>query len=467
MNRMIRIKRTFAQNKNMSLEMIKTSCTFESKTNPRGTDFEGPSFDDLVASVREKGVIVPVLARKNGKAYEVIAGNRRLRAAKIAGLDEIPANVVEMSDVEAREAQIIENLQRADIHPLMEGEAYRQLIEKSSPKYTIEDVGAKVGKSEKYVRQRLGLTNLTKKSAKAFLEGKINDGQAVLISKLADEKGQNEALQQAVDYGYTTKRLAEWITDRTYKQMGSKPWAKDAKLSEILGDTKKESLFGDNTDVEDPVELARKMAAFIEIKVREFAEKGTSLLKLSNDYGTPPKGIVGRDSFKTVGNKNECEHVKQGIVVEGHHMGQILNVCMDKKCETHNATHSPYKQTPKEKEKRKKEIEAEKKKKIKDAEDVEAGLKKLSWPLSEKHLDFLLDLVIEDASHDRKQGLCKRREIDVVKGKEEWSGKDYVGAIKQTAKGMKPKEKMGLIVELMIWSYSPHTSDRAAKLKKL
>src|ERR1039457_5106951 len=115
----------------MNLQNLKVAECHESATNPRGKDFEGKQFDELVASIKEKGVLVPVLARKTSSSArsavcEVIAGNRRLRAAVKAGLKEIPAQVVEMMDDEAREAQIVENLQREDVHPLEEGEAYRQ-----------------------------------------------------------------------------------------------------------------------------------------------------------------------------------------------------------------------------------------------------------------------------------------------------------------------------------------------------
>ena len=108
----------------MNLQSVKISACYESQTNPRGTDFGGAAFKDLVASVKEKGILVRCLcARKHGSAeYEVIAGSRRLRAAKEAGLKEIPAQIVDMNDTAARE-QIVENLQRQDIHPLEEGEA--------------------------------------------------------------------------------------------------------------------------------------------------------------------------------------------------------------------------------------------------------------------------------------------------------------------------------------------------------
>src|SRR6185437_15484760 len=101
----------------MKLQTIKVSDAYESENNPRGNDFKVASFDDLVASVKEKGVLVPVIARprkKGAKQYEIVAGNRRFRAAQLAGVKEIPARIEDLTDEQAQEIQIIENLQRED-----------------------------------------------------------------------------------------------------------------------------------------------------------------------------------------------------------------------------------------------------------------------------------------------------------------------------------------------------------------
>src|ERR1035441_7098690 len=104
----------------MQLQEVKVSACYESETNPRGKDFGGKAFDELVASIREKGVLTPILVRpstmKKGD-FEVVAGNRRFRAAYQLKLETIPAQVQAMTDSEAREAQIVENLQRQDVHP--------------------------------------------------------------------------------------------------------------------------------------------------------------------------------------------------------------------------------------------------------------------------------------------------------------------------------------------------------------
>src|SRR5215831_20253496 len=136
-----------------NLQTLKVSQCIESETNPRGTKFDEADLKELTASIKEQGILMPLLVRPYKGKFEVIAGSRRFRAAKLAGLTEIPAHLVEMTDIEAREAQIVENLQRADVHPLQEGASYRDLIEKSG--YDIAAVAVRVGKSEGYVRNRL------------------------------------------------------------------------------------------------------------------------------------------------------------------------------------------------------------------------------------------------------------------------------------------------------------------------
>jgi ParB family transcriptional regulator, chromosome partitioning protein len=233
----------------MNLRTIKVVEAKPSETNVKGRD-RGPAFEELVASVKEKGVLSPVLVRpisaKDAK-WEVVAGNRRLAAARKAGLEEIPAVVREMTDIEAREAQIVENLQRENIHPLDEGEAYRALIEESG--YEIKAVAAKVGKSERYVRSRLVLTNLIAKAAKAFREDAIHAGHAELISRL-DHKDQEQALEYVLDGDADMDDLRRWIQRSTFAALAANPpWTGD-EIAAALEDCeecpqKGVNLFGD------------------------------------------------------------------------------------------------------------------------------------------------------------------------------------------------------------------------------
>lgn len=156
-----------------------------SKTNPRRRRDEKADAE-LVESVRRHGVLQPVLVRPieaNGAPpWELVAGSRRFAAAKAAGLADIPAVSKDLTDVEALEVQVIENLQRADVHPLEEAEGYHQLSR--HPGYDVATVAERVGRSVKYVYDRLKLLGLTKEAKQLFLDDRISAGHAILLARL-------------------------------------------------------------------------------------------------------------------------------------------------------------------------------------------------------------------------------------------------------------------------------------------
>lgn len=447
----------------MILQNIKISEAVLSKTNVQGRN-EGKAFDDLVASVKEKGVLVPVLARNIGGKWEVIAGNRRLAAAKKAGLEEIPAQIVEMTDIEAREAQIVENLQRADIHPIDEGELYRKLIEES--KYEISAVAAKVGKSEVYVRQRLFLTNLGESAAAEYRKGNINDGHAVLIAKLSPSdqmKAMKEAVEDSFGDHVTVKELKVWIQDNIYTELENQPWVGNEEAMKAVGPCNEacgiissvESLFG---PVKEGVCTSlkcwrNKMANFIAWKAKE-----GNLSKVSNEYGKAGSGVCSRSEYVIVAKrgKDRCKSVQQAIIAEGSELGKVIDICVDPHCQTHRGMKSQYGMTPKEQEARRAERKKEKEKAVKEKEAREKklseALAKLKWPMSEKHLDALLELSFEISGSNTARSVAKRHELEVVKEKSEWGSEhyDHIGAIRKSAKSMTKTEKVRLVFELLV-----------------
>lgn len=171
-----------------------------SKTNPR-KNFDKAELDELTNSIREHGVLQPVLARPiagNGH-YELVAGERRYRAAVAAGLGYIPAMVRELTDEQALEMQVIENLQRADLHPLEEAEGYEQLMKKHG--HSAEDLAAKVGKSKAYVYARLKLTALGPAARKAFYAGSLSPSIALLLARIPVPDLQAKATKEILDEG--------------------------------------------------------------------------------------------------------------------------------------------------------------------------------------------------------------------------------------------------------------------------
>lgn len=454
----------------MDLLNIKVAEAFESATNPRGKDFEGPTFDELLASVKEKGVLVPVIARpkKSGdKLYEIVAGNRRFRAAKMAGLEEIPARVEEMTDEQAREVQIIENLQREDIHPIEEGQAYRQLVEKS--KYSIAEIAQRVGKSENYVRYRLFLTNLTDKAASAFRKGKITDGHAVLIAKLS-VNDQAAALKYVVEDGWggattSVKDLKEWIEKTFYSQLDNQPWLNSKEANEAVGKCKecqpnRNSLFGEVKEgaCTDLKCWSRKMKAYINY----VAERENTLLLVSKEYGTPEtKGVIGRSEYETLSTnkKKQCEHAEKAVVAEGPDQGTVIWVCVDKKCKQHGNQHSTYELSPEEKENRKKEREKELKKKEKEEKKITAALENIKWPVSKTELEILFELITNKYGVNEFRPIGKRHNWEPMKKE---NRADWTDTLKKYATEMDEQQKFRLIIEIML--ESTWHKDRILKL---
>jgi len=146
-----------------SIQDIPLARIRESRTNPRKV-FDESKLAELAENIRQHGVLQPVLVRPlpDGEAdtYELVAGARRFRASKIAKRECIPATVRELTDAQALELQVIENVQRVDVHPLDEAQGYAALIELQPDTYTVEGIAARVGRSPAYVNGRLRLIQL-------------------------------------------------------------------------------------------------------------------------------------------------------------------------------------------------------------------------------------------------------------------------------------------------------------------
>ncbi len=174
------------------------------KYQPRKSFDEQP-LADLAASIKEKGVLSPILVRPLGAdRYEIVAGERRWRAAQIAKLHDVPVVIREMADGEALEIAIIENVQRADLNVLEEAMAYRQLMEKPFEK-TQEEVAQHVGKSRSHIANTVRLLNLPPQVLAWLREGKLTAGHARTLLGAADP----EAAALGLIEGHLNVREAE------------------------------------------------------------------------------------------------------------------------------------------------------------------------------------------------------------------------------------------------------------------
>ncbi|MDP1822358.1 MAG: ParB/RepB/Spo0J family partition protein [Archangium sp.] len=155
------------------------------RANPR-RNFDEAALEELATSLKHQGVLQPILVRKDGRGYRIIAGERRWRAAQKAGLTELPVVVREASDAEAYELALVENIQRADLNPLEEAEAYRRLVDER--KLTQEQVADRVGKDRSSVANSLRLLHLPNEVKQLVAEGDLDMGHARAILGLASSK---------------------------------------------------------------------------------------------------------------------------------------------------------------------------------------------------------------------------------------------------------------------------------------
>jgi ParB family chromosome partitioning protein len=192
---------------------------------PRKTFDEQP-LADLAASIKEKGVLSPILVRPIGPdRYEIVAGERRWRASQMAKLHDVPVVVREMADDQALEIAIIENVQRADLNAVEEGAAYEELITKFGR--TQEDVAREVGKSRSHVANTIRLLRLPEQVKAWVREGKLTAGHARTLLGAADPEGRARELIA----GEMTVRQAEQRS-KPAKKPGGKP-SKDPNIADL------------------------------------------------------------------------------------------------------------------------------------------------------------------------------------------------------------------------------------------
>jgi len=171
---------------------------------PRKT-FNQEALDELAESIKNYGVFQPIIVKKSIKGYDLVAGERRLRASKLAGLTTIPAIIKEFSDSEMREIALLENLQRENLTAIELAWAYKGIIDSLHIKQ--EELAEKLGKSRSHVTNTLGLLRLPNDVQDMILDNKISMGHARVLSKLEDENQIEEYAQKIVDDNISVRDL--------------------------------------------------------------------------------------------------------------------------------------------------------------------------------------------------------------------------------------------------------------------
>ena len=186
------------ETKNDEIIHIKISDLRPNPYQPRKV-FDEAALNELAESIKEHGVFQPIIVKKSIKGYEIIAGERRVKASKIAGLEEVPAIVREFNDTQMMEIALLENLQRENLTAIEEAEAYKKL--QDTLILTQEELAKRLGKSRSHITNMLGLLTLPENIQSDINEKKISMAHARVLSKLEDENQQKELEQKVIDEG--------------------------------------------------------------------------------------------------------------------------------------------------------------------------------------------------------------------------------------------------------------------------
>lgn len=242
------------------------------KSQPR-KNFEDSSIRDLATSIREKGVIQPLIVRKSGGYYEIIAGERRWRASKLAGIKNLPVVIIEADDNEILELALIENLQREDLNPIEEAEAYQKLVDEF--KLTHEEISLKIGKDRSTISNQLRLLKLTRRSKEALINGLISAGHARALITVEDEGLLDEYLDIIIDNSLSVRQAEKLV----------KP---GPKLK-----TKSGNIPTDNTDKKYLDSIAEELKKSLGTKVKINGQSGKGKIEIEYYSGDELERLIG------------------------------------------------------------------------------------------------------------------------------------------------------------------------------
>lgn len=415
----------------------------ESANNPRKR-FDEKSLEELAASFKTQGILAPLLVREVEESkYEVVAGARRLRAAKIAKLENVPVRVVQLTDAEATEARVVENLQREDIHPLEEALGFKSLLELGEP-YNIAHLSARAGKSEAYIYGRVRLADLIPPVAEAFLKDRITVGHALLIAKLPASQ-QQEAFNAAFRSMWTSegntqtlipvRELTAWIESNILLQLASAPFDKqDETLLPSAGSCLNcpkrtgfnKLLFGDVVR-KDSCTDPNCFRAKIDASVTRTLEAKPQIVQISSAWNTREGAPLGRNRYveleikkpkpngspaKQSASQRACTKMQEAIVMDGGKRGQVVKVCADPRCHVHHPNTPSPQQIERERAEERRRIEKEKLSITTRHRVLAAVLQRVSASLKKADLLTVADHMIRGLSHSQVEVLAKRHKVE-------------------------------------------------------
>lgn len=210
-------------------QKLKISLIEPNGSQPRKT-FDEESLNELAESIKRYGVLQPLLVQKKGNHYEIIAGERRWRAAKIAGLTEIPVVIREYDKQQTMEIALIENVQRDDLNPIEEAQAYQRLIKEFN--LTQEEIAVRVSKNRATITNSMRLLKLDERVQKMLMEGQISSGHARALLGLEDGEAQYQSAIKIVKENLSVRDVEKLVKlmNRPVKEKKNKETGPDINL---------------------------------------------------------------------------------------------------------------------------------------------------------------------------------------------------------------------------------------------
>lgn len=387
-----------------NVESLSLDLIVPSPTNPRKS-FDQVELEQFAESISALGVTMPILVRPfeagggyipEGQEvddeipghftlirYELVSGERRWRASQIAGKEHIPAIIRNLSDAEVLDIQMVENLQRVDLHPMDEAAGYQVLVTAAAQRgvaLTHAELAHKVGKPFSYVAQRIKLLDLQPVAREVFQAGDINIGHALILARLTPElqeqglrrifdpnkqhakvKDVAEVVERAREHAAMSPRAPEaarpvtelksWVKYEVELDLEQAPWDLAAdNLHPTAGscnDCPKRSgnnpaLFAEMTAGEDrcldPDCFDVKAKTFIQITAARTSAGGKPMLKLVNNWSYAPlegtEKTIKRGQWMDA-KKGDCPDTREGVMTVGSDMGKVSWVCINQKCKKH------------------------------------------------------------------------------------------------------------------------------------
>ena len=237
----------------------------ELRTNPYQPRkvFDEDALKELSDSIKEHGVVQPIIVKKSIKGYELVAGERRTKAAKLAGLSTIPAIIRDFNDEEMMEIALIENIQRENLNPIEEALAFENIIKSTG--LTQDEIASKFGKSRSYITNMLGLLKLPNETKKLVEDGKLSASHARTLSKMDDEDKIIKMANDIVKYNLNVRDVED-LTRKVKTPTSKKNVPSTYKIFEdIMRDKIGTKVKINNKKIEIPFDSEKDLERILEI----------------------------------------------------------------------------------------------------------------------------------------------------------------------------------------------------------